>query len=42
MKHLNYLFIVLLLPFWGTKVQASVINETDHNYCGLDTEEEFN
>lgn len=42
MKHLNYLFIVLLLAFWGTKVQASVINETDHFYCGFDSEEEFN
>ena len=32
---------MLLLTFWGTRVQASVTNETDH-FCGFDSEEEFN
>lgn len=33
---------MLLLTFWGTRVQASVTNETDHFFCGFDSEEEFN
>lgn len=41
MRHSHYLLVLLLCMCFGAQARTTVINETDHYYCGFDTEEEF-
>lgn len=41
MKHLNYLFIVLLLSLVSMPMYAVMENVEDHFFCGFDSQEEF-
>jgi len=41
MKHFKLLFVVMLLSF-SVHASAGIINETDHFFCGFDTEDEYN